>query len=154
MAPGVVFSVADVVDIDISARVTVVVDAPPIYPLNSISQSPGVMAIEVMLAAAFAVRLTAEPLATDELTNSPILPAAALSLVVVPGYWPASSAVPATDKPPPRVSVQPVTAALNVVLAVSPTALICADVLVMILILLLATNPALLLVQIICEIGA
>src|SRR5207248_8791110 len=65
--------------------------------LPSTSQSPAVRLILVTLAAVAVVRLTALPLATRLETNSPILPAAALSFVVVPMMPPVTVKLAAPD---------------------------------------------------------
>ena len=55
------------------------------------SQSPAVRDMDVIFAAVFVVRLIAEPEANVELIYSPIFPADALSLVVVPGNCPVAA---------------------------------------------------------------
>lgn len=76
--------VAEVVLMPPCIRVTTVEPAGLAATVPHTSQSPAVNEIDVTLAGVPDVRATAEPAATDELTNSPTLPAFALLFVVVP----------------------------------------------------------------------
>lgn len=81
---GVAGKVADVVLIHAPAFAVVVDPAGRNETCPHTSQSPAVKLMLVTLAAAPLVREMADPLATDDVTNSPTLPAFALLFVVVP----------------------------------------------------------------------
>ena len=71
-------------EIEPAIRVTLVVAAGLKSTTQETSQSPAVSEMEVTLAAVVLVNETAEAVATVAVTNSPIKPASALSLVAVP----------------------------------------------------------------------